>query len=68
MTATRGADLSLVEDELNSQEKTQGPHFSGNFSFHPLRMIYPPPRTSRTRFGPVDYCSSKHGAQISKTL
>lgn len=35
VTTTGGANLSLVEEELNSQEKTQGPHFQRFYRLHP---------------------------------
>lgn len=60
VTTTGGANFSLEEEELNSQEKTQGPHF-------PEISLSPPSdeRLPRKQFGPVGSCLSQHGAQIS---
>lgn len=66
VTTTGGANFSLEEEELNSQEKTQGPHFS-EISLSPPsdERLATLPWTPRKQFGPVDSCLSQHGAQIS---
>lgn len=65
VTTTRGATLSLAEEELNSQEKnTQGPQFP---RFQRGTFLHAAMDPLRKQFGPVDSSLSQHGAHVSLT-